>query len=267
MKKRPYILLTNDDGIHAPGLRHLWEAINEYADVVIVAPLTEKSGSGLSITFNTPLSIQEVKWETPAWAVNGTPADCVKMALSAILDKRPDMVVSGINCGSNAGRTVLYSGTIGGVIEGVLKNIPGIAFSFSDFVVPPLTATKKYIFPLIEHFLENPLPSGSFLNVNFPLDAKSRILGFKLAKQGKGCWLESPDKREHPHGMPYYWLGGKWTSHQEDLDSDVHFIDQGFIAGVPIHIAELTDHDALESHKADVEAKFNEESAVAALLS
>lgn len=267
MTKRPYILLTNDDGIQAPGLRHLWEAINEFADVVIVAPQTEKSGSGLSITFNRPLSVQNVNWETPAWSVNGTPADCVKMALGVILDRRPDMIVSGINCGSNAGRTVLYSGTIGGVIEGIMKNIPGIAFSFSDFICPPLDVTKKYIFPLIEHFLENPLPSGSFLNVNFPLDAKERILGFRMAKQGKGSWIESPDKREHPHGMPYYWLGGKWTSAQEDHDSDVHLVDQGYIAGVPIHVMELTDFDALASHKTVVEAKFNVDAPIPALLS
>jgi len=265
MTKRPYILITNDDGIQAPGLRHLWQAIHEFADVVIVAPQTEKSGSGLSITFTRPLIVQEVAWETPAYCVNGTPADCVKMALGVILKRKPDMIVSGINCGSNAGRTVLYSGTIGGVIEGILKGIPGIAFSFSDFVAPPLEATKKYIYPLIQHFLENPLPAGSLLNVNFPLDAKDRINGFKLAKQGKGSWIESPDKREHPQGMPYYWLGGKWTSDEEHPESDVHWLNQGYVSGVPIHVAELTDLGALISHKAHAENKLNEQTTFAAL--
>jgi 5'-nucleotidase len=256
MTKRPYILLTNDDGIHAPGLKHLWLAIKDYADVVIVAPQTEKSGSGLSITYMKPLIIHEVPWETPAWSVNGTPADCVKMALSVILERKPDMIVSGINAGSNAGRTVLYSGTVGGVIEGALKDIPGIAFSFSDFTPPPLESTKKYIYPIIEHFLENPLPLGTLLNVNFPLDAKERIKGFKMAKQGKGCWLESPDKRAHPQGTPYYWLGGGWVSGNEEIDSDVYWLDNGYITGAPVHVKDLTDRGALEDHKALVEAKF-----------
>src|SRR5262249_46512385 len=151
--KKPFLLITNDDGIHAPGIRHLWESVHAFADVAIVAPHTEKSGSGLSITWAKPLMIREVAWEknTPAWTVNGTPADCVKMATSVLLKKRPDMVISGINRGSNAGRTVLYSGTIGGVIEGVLKQIPGIAFSFCDMDPPPLSVTKPYIFPLIQH--------------------------------------------------------------------------------------------------------------------
>src|SRR3989338_2220579 len=146
---RPFLLITNDDGISAPGIKHLWQAVHEFADVAIVAPHVEKSGCGLSITWAKPLRIQPFVWDgdTPAWSVNGTPADCVKMACSVILEKRPQMVLSGVNRGSNAGRTVLYSGTIGGVIEGAYKNIPGIAFSFSDMnmPLPPLESTKKYI--------------------------------------------------------------------------------------------------------------------------
>jgi 5'-nucleotidase len=258
--KKPFLLITNDDGINAPGIRHLWEAVHEFADVAIVAPQSEKSGSGLSITWTKPLVIQEIAWakNTPAWSVNGTPADCVKMATSVLLKKRPDMVISGINRGSNAGRTVLYSGTIGGVIEGILKEIPGIAFSFCDFEAPPLSVTKPYIFPLIQHFLENPLPKGSLLNVNFPLNAKDQIAGFKLVRQGFGQWSESPDKRTHPEGMPYYWLGGKWAPvEDEHPDSDVYWLEQGYVAGVPIHVGELTDHGALSSHKTRLEKVFN----------
>lgn len=267
MTRRPFILLTNDDGIHAPGLRHLWEAIQEYADVAIVAPSSEKSGSGLSITWTNPLIIQEVPWAgTTAWCVNGTPADCVKMALSVILPRRPDMVVSGINCGSNAGRTVLYSGTVGGVIEATLKDIPGIAFSFSDFETPPLEATKKYIFPLIQHFLNHPLPSGTLLNVNFPLGTKERVNGFKLTGQGRGWWLESPEKRDHPHGTPYYWLGGKWVSdEQESPEGDVYWLDKGYLTATPLHVGELTCRSSVAKHKNTLEAKFNmEEPAVLA---
>lgn len=266
--KKPFLLITNDDGVHAPGIRHLWESVAQFADVAIVAPQYEKSGSGLSITWTKPLVIHEINWpgQIPVWSVNGTPADCVKMGLSVLLDRRPDMVISGVNRGSNAGRTVLYSGTIGGVIEGILKGIPGIAFSFCDFDVPPLSATEKYIVPLIRHFLEHPLPVGSLLNVNFPENCANVCKGFKLVRQGRGQWNESPDKRTHPEGMPYYWLGGKWTPVvDEHAESDVQWLEQGYVTGVPIHVGELTDHRALESHKARVESLLTVEPIVQAL--
>ncbi|MDE3046000.1 MAG: 5'/3'-nucleotidase SurE [Verrucomicrobiota bacterium] len=258
---RPYLLITNDDGIHAPGIKHLWQAVHEFADVIIVAPQTERSGAGLSITWNKPLVIHEVPWEgnTPAYTVNGTPADCVKMAISVVLKKRPHMIISGVNRGSNAGRTVLYSGTIGGCIEGALKHIPGIAFSFCDLDAPPLEMTKPYIYPLIRHFLEHPLPPGSLLNVNFPHNSKETIRGLKLARQGMGQWAESPDRRTHPEGMPYYWLGGKWTPHeQENAESDVYWLEKGYIAAVPLHVGELTDHQVISKNKSLVEQHFNE---------
>ena len=126
MSKNFRILIINDDGIHAPGLIHLWKALVDLADVTIIAPAIEQSGVGLGITLRSPLHIESVAWNkgTPAWKISGTPADCVKMALSVILKTPPDLIVSGINRGSNSGRNVLYSGTVGGVIEGVLRNIP-----------------------------------------------------------------------------------------------------------------------------------------------
>lgn len=258
MTKRPFILITNDDGIHAPGIRQLWEAVHEYADVAIVAPQSEKSGSGLSITWTKPLNIHPISWGplTKAWSLNGTPADCVKMACSVLLEQKPQMILSGINRGSNAGRTVLYSGTIGGVIEGSLRNIPGIAFSFSDFTTPPLSAIKQYIFPLVQHFLENPLPQGTFLNVTFPKDCEKGVKGFRFAKQGRGYWVEDPERRIHPEGLPYYWLGGKWSSFDEDPESDVSLLDQSYITAVPIHIDRLTDHQAFMDQKESVEKLF-----------
>jgi len=261
MSHRPFLLLTNDDGIFAPGLKHLWEALHEFADVAIVAPAAEKSGSGASITWTKPLVIQPVKWDkdTRAWSLTGTPADCVKMAVSVLLDRKPDMVVSGINRGSNPGRTVLYSGTIGGVIEGALKQIPGIAFSFCDLeTTPPTSVTKPYIFPLIQHFLKHPLPVGSILNVNFPLNCEQGIQGFRFAKQGRGYWRESPDLRTHPQGMPYYWLGGIWTREKdEDPDSDIALLEQGYVTAVPIHVMELTDVAAYKHLKLSAEKHFN----------
>ena len=147
MSKKPFLLITNDDGIRAPGIKHLWESVKDHADVAIVAPLVEKSGCGMSITWTKPLHIQEISWESniPAWSISGTPADCVKMAIAILLDRRPDFIISGINRGSNAGRTVFYSGTVGGVIEGALKkNSPAKYCTHSNIknplvpVFPPL---------------------------------------------------------------------------------------------------------------------------------
>lgn len=256
---KPYLLITNDDGITAPGIKHLWQAVQEFAETIVVAPISEKSGSGVSITWVKPLRVHPFAWEndTPAWSVSGTPVDCVKMGLNVILPKKPDMIISGVNRGSNAGRTVLYSGTVGGCIDGALKGIPAIAFSFSDFEPPPVEATKNYIFPLIAHFLKHPLPQGTFLNVNFPYNAKDKIAGLRFAKQGRSYWMESPDKRLHPEGMPYYWLGGVWGEVAEDPESDVALLAQGYITVVPIHVDQLTCHNSYQKHKNLTEKSLN----------
>jgi 5'-nucleotidase len=254
---RPLILITNDDGIQALGIKHLWHAISDFADMAIVAPFSEKSGSGLSITWAKPLDISEYPWEdsTPAWTVNdGTPADCVKMALSVLLTQRPHLIVSGVNRGSNAGRTVLYSGTVGGVIEGVMRNIPGIAFSFFDFAFPPLGTAKSYIAAIIKYFLESPLPSGSFANVNFPSRfEKHGIKGIRMARQGRGYWEENPDRRRHPGGSTYYWLGGQWSKHEENPDSDIALLREGYITVAPIHVGDLTDDRLMEKHQNSIQ--------------
>lgn len=261
MTSRPHLLITNDDGIHAPGIKHLWQAIRDHADAAIVAPHWEKSGCGLSITWTKPLRIQPYPWEenTPAWSLNGTPADCVKMACSVILKQKPQMIISGINRGSNAGRTVLYSGTIGGVIEGAYKGIPGIAFSFSDFEPPPVITTKKYIFPLIEYVLNHPLPLGTFLNVTFPCNCQNGVKGFRMAKQGLGYWVESPEQRIHPEGIPYYWLAGQWGTCDEDPESDVALLEEGYITAVPIHVGQLTDYSVLQNQKVQIEQIFEKQ--------
>lgn len=257
---KPFLLITNDDGINAPGIRHLYDAVKEFADVAIVAPSSEQSGKALSITWTRPIAIQKFSWgdEIQAWSVSGTPADCVKMACSTLLQKKPDMIISGVNRGSNAGRTVLFSGTVGAVIEATLKNIPGIAFSFSDFTPTPLGGTKEYIFPIIEHFLKSPTPKGTLINVNFPPQSETGIKGVRFAKQGQGYWAENPEKRIHPAGIPYYWLGGKWSKFTEDPMSDVALLEEGYITVVPIHVGNLTCMSTLNSEKASFEKIFSQ---------
>lgn len=262
MQRRPRILLTNDDGIHAPGIYNLWQGLKNTCDLTIVAPEDDKSGSGLSITTSRPLHIQQLRWEderTKAYKVNGTPTDCIKLALSIVCEHPPDLIASGINQGANSGRNILYSGTVAGVIEGTLRNVPGIAFSCDNFEEPNFARAASYVYPFVKYLLEHPLPRGSFLNVTFP-DHKGPVKGIRLAKQGRGYWVENPEARQHPQGHSYYWLGGQRQNHEEHEESDVELIKQGFLTAVPIQIHELTDHAQYEMRKPVFENWFSENS-------
>lgn len=251
MDKRPKILITNDDGINAPGIYHLWKALKDIADITIVAPATEQSAVGLGITLRNPLRIEQVRWENAnAWSVSGTPADCVKLSLKVILKEKPDLIVSGINRGSNAGRNVMYSGTVAGTIEGIIQGIPGVAFSCVDYVDTNYQKTETYIPKIINYLLKHPLPIGTLLNVNFP-QSDIDIKGFKLSRQGKQFWSEDPIHREHPaEKHSYYWLGAKLVEFEDEHeDSDISFLKQGFISAVPVYVGELTHINCFESTK------------------
>ncbi|MGD2168998.1 MAG: 5'/3'-nucleotidase SurE [Chlamydiota bacterium] len=257
MNKKPTILLTNDDGIYAPGLRSLYESVKDFGEVSIIAPTSEKSGSGLGQSLNKPLKIHEIPWDgsAKAWAINGTPTDCMKLGFNVLLKQKPDIVLSGINRGSNAGRNILYSGTVGGVIEGVHKDVPGIAFSCYDYELPNYEVCAKFIPQILKYFLQNGIPQGSLINVNFPPGDLDKVKGLRLARQGKGYWAENPDQRKHPTGSHYYyWLGGKWHEFEEHPESDVLLLGEGFITVVPIYINELTHEGLLNEHR----EKFSE---------
>lgn len=245
MTDRPTILITNDDGVYAPGIKHLWKVLSKFADLIVVAPATEQSAVSLSITIRHPLRIEKVEWpsteEAQIWSINGTPADCVKLALGVILPSPPKLIVSGINRGTNAGRNVLYSGTCAAIVEGTMHNIPGVAFSVFDYSNPDYENADSYILPIVQYILENPLPSGTFLNVNFPKKSEGKIKGIRLAKQGKEYWVENPEHREHPmEGSSYYWLGAKLAEFPEEEDSDIALLKEGYATAVPIHINDLT---------------------------
>lgn len=242
-EKRPKILITNDDGIFAPGIRSLYEGLKELADVVVVAPAIEQSGMGLAISARNPLIIEKVHWEegVDAYSVTGTPADCVKMALHTLLEEAPDFVVSGINRGSNAGRNVLYSGTVGGAIEAALRKIPSMALSCVDFIQPNYEVAKKYVSSLVKYLMAHPLPTGTLLNVNFPLSGSQEVKGLRLGRQGRGYYKENPDKRLHPDGKHYYWLGGQQAEFEDEPEhSDITLLGEGYGVAVPIYIDELT---------------------------
>lgn len=255
---KPKILITNDDGIHAPGIRFLYEALKEMADLVIVAPSEERSASSLSITIRHPLTVRPVKWENnvDAWSVSGTPSDCIKLALSQYLISPPDLVVAGINPGSNAGRNLLYSGTVAGVIEGLMHDVPGIAFSTESYYDPDFATWTPYIPRIVNYILQNPLNQGTLLNVNFPSTKTPQ--GIKLTRQGSGMWMENPEKRVHPtEGHHYYWIGQKELKNDEPEDTDTYWLSKKYITCVPAHVAELTDHEQLQQRKNAFESYFD----------
>ena len=264
MVKRPTILLSNDDGIEAPGLTSLWRALREadIADLVIIAPSKERSGVGVGITWDRPMQIRKVEWvdNTPAWSVDGTPADCIKLGSSVILDFHPDFIISGINPGSNAGRNILHSGTIGAVIEGVFRGIPGAAISCENLETPNFHVAEKSIAMIVEYLIAHPLPSGSFLNVTYPHSAQDEVKGFKLTRQGRARWVEDPSFHlENEHG-PQYWLGGKFEDEHEEEESDIAYLKEGYMTAVPIHVHDLTDSNELKLRRDTFEDFFSKKS-------
>ena len=260
--QRPKIVITNDDGIHAPGIQILWRVLHQanFADLYIIAPSAERSGSGASITWDKPILIKKLEWpeNTPAWSVVGTPADCIKMGERIILGKKPNFIVSGINAGSNAGRNVLHSGTIGACIEGVFRGIPGMAFSCENGNQPNYTVAEKYILRLVKYVLENPLPPGCILNVNFPHAAQDEVKGFRLTRQGKGRWAEDPYLHVAAEHGTSYWLGGKPEELGEEEDCDIAWLKKGYVTAVPIYVHELTDHEELKNRQASFAEYFPE---------
>ncbi len=253
--EKPTILITNDDGISAPGIWHLWHAMRDRANIIIAAPKEQQSGKGLSITLKSPIRSEVVEWEgaLKAWQISGTPADCIKLSLSVLLDKKPDMILSGINQGCNSGRNVLYSGTVGALIEGTYKGIPGIAFSCREYYEPQYHEYESFIPAIVDHFLEHSIPKDTLINVNFPKHARHEITGIRYARHGQSFWVEdhlNTDGNDHH-------FGAKWSHFEGDEESDVHLLRQGFITASPIRVGELTNHDHLADHKEIFESRLS----------
>lgn len=249
MKTKPLILVTNDDGITAPGLRNLIEVMNEIGEVVVVAPDSPQSGMGHAITINSTLYCDKIKvTDGPQleYSCSGTPADCVKLAINELLDKKPDLCVSGINHGSNSSINVIYSGTMSAAIEAGIEGVPAIGFSLLDFKwnanFKPL---KEYIKKISLEALRKGIPKDVVLNVNFPLLKNGKIKGMKICRQARAYWVEEFDKRTNPMGREYYWLTGTFINEDKGEDTDEWALNKGYISIVPTQF-DLTAHHSLQ---------------------
>ena len=249
MKTKPLILVTNDDGITAPGLRSLIEVMNEIGEVVVVAPDSPQSGMGHAITINSTLYCDKIKvTDGPQleYSCSGTPADCVKLAINELLDKKPDLCVSGINHGSNSSINVIYSGTMSAAIEAGIEGVPAIGFSLLDFKWNAnFKPFKEYIKKISLEALEKGIPKDVVLNVNFPLLKNGNIKGMKICRQARAYWVEEFDKRTNPMGREYYWLTGTFINEDKGEDTDEWALNKGYISIVPTQF-DLTAHHSLQ---------------------
>lgn len=249
MSQKPLILVTNDDGITAPGIRTLIEVMNEIGEVVVVAPDSPQSAMGHAITINSTLHCNKIRideGEQIEYSCSGTPADCVKLAVNELLDRKPDLCVSGINHGSNSSINVIYSGTMSAAMEAGIEGIPAIGFSLLDYRWgADFNAVKKFVKQITLEAIDKKIPACVVLNVNFPKLEESNIKGIKICRQAKAYWVEEFDKRTNPQGREYYWLTGKFINEDKGEDTDEWALSQGFISVVPTQF-DLTAHHSIQ---------------------
>ena len=247
MNEKIKILLTNDDGINAPGLHVLYKEMKKIGEVSIVAPDSERSAVGHAITLSDPLRVFDFykNGQFFGYAVNGTPADCVKLAYWA-LNIKPDILISGINLGSNTGINIIYSGTVSAATEGMFLNIPSFAISLTTFTNPNFKIAARFARKLSRIILKNGLPKGTLLNVNVPaVEDEEEITGVEITRQGKAMYLEEFDRRSDPHNRTYYWLTGQKVKLESEPDVDDRAILNKKISITPVQF-DLTDYRFLD---------------------
>ena len=248
--EKPLILVTNDDGINAPGIRCLIDVMSEIGEVIVVAPDSPQSGMGHAITINSPLHCSKISPKSSKrleYSCSGTPADCVKLAVNELMPRKPDLCVSGINHGSNSSINVIYSGTMSAAIEAGIEGIPAIGFSLLDYRWNAnFSDSKKFIKKITLNALKNKIPKDVVLNVNIPTLKESEIKGIKICRQAKSYWVEEFDKRKNPLGQEYYWLTGKFIDKDKGEDTDEWALKNGFISIVPVEF-DLTAHSAIKA--------------------
>lgn len=247
MKDRPLILVTNDDSIYAKGIASLIDAVKELGDILVVAPEKPQSGMGHAITVNKPLRLRKSDRYSgvEAYSCSGTPVDCVKLAIYEILNKRPDVIVSGINHGANYATNVLYSGTMSAAVEGALEGIPSVGFSLLDHDQnADFDASKYYAQRITRELLKNGMSKGVCLNVNIPKLPITEISGIRVCRQARAYWEDKFDKRQDPFGQDYYWLTGKFENYDGGEDTDVYAVEENYVSVVPTQF-DMTAHHAI----------------------
>ncbi|MDP2058325.1 MAG: 5'/3'-nucleotidase SurE [Flavobacteriaceae bacterium] len=249
MSSKPLILVTNDDGITAPGIRALIKVLNEIGDVVVVAPDSPQSAMGHAITINSTLYVSAVNIDEGKqieYTCSGTAADCVKIAVNEILNRRPDICISGINHGSNSSINVIYSGTMSAAVEAGIEGIPAIGFSLLDYNwEADFEPAKEYVKKITKAALQNGLTKNVVLNVNIPKLKKDEIKGIKICRQAKAQWKEKFDKRTNPQGRDYYWLTGEFVVEDLGEDTDEWALKNGYVSVVPVQF-DMTAHYAIQ---------------------
>jgi len=244
------ILLSNDDGIHAPGLHALYEAVRDLGHIHVVAPAGERSAVGHAITLSDPIKTSRVNRGDSFFghAVVGTPADCVKLAVCALLKEPPDLVLSGINLGPNAGISVLYSGTVSAATEGTIFGLPSLAFSLATFSHPHWETAAQVARTLVKRVLASGLPEDTLLNVNIPNLPLDQIKGFAITRMARSRFMEIFDRRTDPRGNVYYWMDGEMELLGDQDGTDLRALEDGYVSITPIWF-DLTRHEAIESLK------------------
>lgn len=247
MSERPLILVSNDDGITAPGIRTLVDAVKHLGEVIVVAPDSPQSAMGHAVTISRPLRLEKTNLygDIVSYQCSGTPADCVKLAVDKVMHRKPDLLVSGINHGSNSSINVIYSGTMSAAVEGAIEGIPAVGFSLCDFSYDAdFTLAKSVARKIASDILSNGLPKGVLLNVNVPKIAESDWKGFKVCRQANAKWQEEFDERQDPNGRKYYWLTGKFVNYDQGEDTDEWALANNYASVVPVQF-DLTAHHAI----------------------
>ena len=236
--KEPIILITNDDSIHAPGIRALVEAARGLGKIVVVAPDKPQSGMGHAITIGSPLRLHKMHLfeDVESYSCSGTPVDCVKLAVDKVLHRKPDICLSGINHGANHSINVIYSGTMSAALEASIESIPSIGFSLLDLSIDAdFTAATHYARLLVEQMLKKPIAEPHLcLNVNIPKGELNSIKGIKICRQAYAKYDEEFDERKDPNGRRYYWLTGHFVNFDKGKDTDVWALKNNYVSVVPV---------------------------------
>lgn len=243
------ILVTNDDGIFAEGIYKLAKRLSEDHEVFVVAPDRQRSATGHAITMHHPIRATRVKFfdtDIPAWSVDGTPSDCIKLAMEALLDEKPDLIMSGINDGPNLGTDVLYSGTVSAAVEGAIHGIQSMAISMGYSKNIDFSLGTEFAFKMTKELETNKLPKDTLLNINIPNASKEELKGVKITTLGIRRYKNSFEKRQDPRGNEYYWLGGEVINEIQGKDSDINAINEKYISMTPIHY-DLTKFDLIQT--------------------